>query len=227
MDIKLNYIEKGQGRPFVFLHGNGESSEYFIHQIEHFSKCYRVIAVDTRGHGKSPRGDKPFTLDQFVDDLHGFLDEMGIAKAIILGFSDGGNIALLFALKYPDYVEKLILNAANLNPRGMKVGVRIPIWLDYALQTIISLFDKKAGTKIEILALMVKQPDIKGIELLKIGVPTLVIAGDRDMIKDEHTRYIHKQLKYGKLCIIKGDHFVANKNSQLFNQKVEEFLGSA
>ncbi len=226
MDIKLNYIEKGQGRPFVLLHGNGESSEYFIHQIEYFSKCYRVIAVDTRGHGKSPRGDRPFALDQFVDDLHGFLDEMGIAKATILGFSDGGNIALLFALKHPNYVEKLILNAANLNPRGMKIGVRISVCLEYGLQSFISLFNKKAGSKREILALMVNQPDIKGTDLLKIGVPTLVIAGDRDMIKDEHTRYIHKQLRYGKLNIIEGDHFVANKNSQLFNQKIEEFLGS-
>ena len=74
MEFQLYYTEQGQGTPFVLLHGNGESSDYFSHQIEHFSKTYRVIAVDTRGHGKSPRGDAPFTLAQFVEDLKQLLD---------------------------------------------------------------------------------------------------------------------------------------------------------
>lgn len=100
MDIKLNYIEKGEGTPLVLLHGNGGSLECFKSQIEYFSKKYRVIALDTRGHGKSPRGDKPFTIKQFADDLKDFLDDLGIKRAILLGFSDGGNIALTFALKY-------------------------------------------------------------------------------------------------------------------------------
>ena len=120
MDIKLNYIEKGKGTPLVLLHGNGGSLECFRSQIEYFSKKYRVIALDTRGHGKSPRGDKPFTIKQFVDDLKDFLDELGIKRAILFGFSDGGNIALTFALKYGEYVEKLILNGANLFPKGLK-----------------------------------------------------------------------------------------------------------
>ena len=73
MDIKLNYIEKGKGTPLVLLHGNGGSLECFRSQIDYFSKKYRVIALDTRGHGKSPRGDKPFTIKQFADDLKDFL----------------------------------------------------------------------------------------------------------------------------------------------------------
>ena len=96
MEFQLYYTEQGQGTPFVLLHGNGESSDYFSHQIEHFSKTYRVIAVDTRGHGKSPRGDAPFTLAQFVEDLKQLLDYLELKKIILLGFSDGGNIAMMF-----------------------------------------------------------------------------------------------------------------------------------
>ena len=80
MDIQLHYEEYGQGEVLLLLHGNGESGEYFRNQIPYFSKKYRVIAVDTRGHGKSPRGTEPFTIRQFADDLKGFMDEKKIAR---------------------------------------------------------------------------------------------------------------------------------------------------
>ena len=79
-DIQLHYIEQGQGKPLIMLHGNGESCDYFEHQIPCFSSDYHVIAVDTRGHGKSPRGEKPFTIKQFAEDLHDFMDEKCIEK---------------------------------------------------------------------------------------------------------------------------------------------------
>ena len=130
MEISLYWEERGNGTPLVLLHGNGEDGTYFARQMEEFSRDFRVLAVDTRGHGRSPRGTAPFTLDQFAEDLKDFLDGRGIARAAILGFSDGGNIALLFALRYPSCVEKLIVNGANLYPSGMKTGV----WLATELE---------------------------------------------------------------------------------------------
>lgn len=116
MDIRLCCVEAGEGFPLVLLHGNGEDHTYFKRQMGPFSQHFRVIAVDTRGHGESPRGTAPFTLEQFAEDLKEFLDGRSITRCHLLGFSDGGNIALLFALKYPEYVEKLILNGADLVP---------------------------------------------------------------------------------------------------------------
>lgn len=127
MDIKLYYTEEGSGTPLILLHGNGEDGSYFVHQIKYFKNRYRVIALDTRGHGQSPRGEKPFTIRQFAEDLHDFMDEKGIGKAHILGFSDGGNIALVFALKYPERVAHLVLNGANLDASGVKPSTQIPI----------------------------------------------------------------------------------------------------
>ena len=101
MDIKHFFIEKGQGEPIILLDGNGENCGYFQGQIDEFSKGYHVYAIDTRGHGKTSRGNMPFTIQQFADDLLGFMDEHRIEKAHLLGFSDGGNIAVVFAIKYP------------------------------------------------------------------------------------------------------------------------------
>ena len=114
MDIRLCCVEAGEGFPLVLLHGNGEDHTYFKRQMGPFSQHFRVIAVDTRGHGESPRGTAPFTLEQFAEDLKEFLDGRSITRCHLLGFSDGGNIALLFALKYPEYVEKLILDPKHI-----------------------------------------------------------------------------------------------------------------
>lgn len=224
MDIALNYIEKGAGFPLILLHGNGESAEYFEYQTAYFSSSYRVIAIDTRGHGTSPRGMEPFTIVQFAKDLKEFLDGMGITKAHILGFSDGGNIALEFALKYGSYVEKLVLNGANLNPGGVKKSVQIPICIGYGIVSIITLFSKPAIRKKELLGLMVNQPDITPEQLRTVTAQTLVLVGSRDMIKGEHSRLIADSLKHGTYCCLEGTHFIAHEEPEAFNRAVERFL---
>ncbi|WP_251319056.1 alpha/beta fold hydrolase [Flintibacter muris] len=224
MDIHLNYTIAGQGFPLVMLHGNGEDHTYFKRQMEPFSQQYQVIALDTRGHGQSPRGTAPFTLEQFAEDLKDFLDNREIRRCHLLGFSDGGNIAVLFALKYPDYVEKLILNGADLSPSGVKLSTQIPIVLGWGLLQIIRRFDKKAQPKWELLDLMTTQPHIKPASLSALTMPTLVVAGERDMIRDRHTRLIARSIPNSRLSILPGDHFVARRNWQAFNPVVLEFL---
>ena len=219
MDIKLHYVEKGEGFPLILLHGNGEEHTYFVHQIEHFSKSRRVIAIDTRGHGASPRGTAPFTIKRFAEDLLCFMDEQSIEKADILGFSDGGNIALTFALEHQDRINKLILNGANLFPKGVKASVQIPVVIGYYLAKILG-----GKEKAELLGLMVKEPNSSPNELQTLTIPTLVIAGDHDMIKTSHTELIAASIPNSTLCIIPGDHFIANNCSSIFNSILDKFL---
>ena len=223
MDVKLNYVEAGAGFPLVLLHGNGEDHTYFKRQMEPFSARYRVIAVDTRGHGDSPRGSAPFTLEQFAGDLKEFLDQMGIASCHLLGFSDGGNIALLFALKYARYLKKLVLNGADLRPSGVKLSTQVPIVLHWCASGLAMLGGGSAA-RWEMLNLMVTQPHISRRALKDLEVPTLVIAGDRDMIRESHTRAIAAALPDSRLAILPGDHFVARRNWAAFNAAVLEFL---
>lgn len=225
-DISLHFVEQGGGKLLILLHGNGEDGSYFKHQIDCFSSNYRVISIDTRGHGQSPRGEKPFTIVQFAEDLHDFMDEKGIAKAILLGFSDGGNIALTFALKYPERVERMIVDGANLFPRGVKPLYQWPIEIGYRIAKLFAKKSDKAKQNAEMLGLMVNEPHIDPVELARLTMPVLVVAGTKDMIKESHTRLIHNSLPNAQLAILEGDHFVANKNAEAFNKAVEEFLGS-
>ena len=224
MDIELNYLERGSGPPLILLHGNAERLSYFKYQFDFFASHYRVIAIDTRGHGASPRGEAAFTLSQFADDLKCFLDRLGISKTRLLGFSDGGNIALLFALRFPDMVEALILNGANLNPWGVKLSVQLPVCMGYGLASVIALFDRHAAAKRDMLGLMVHQPNIRTSELAALDMPVLVIAGSRDMIRESHTRKIARSIPGAQLCMIEGDHFIARRKSDVFNRKVLKFL---
>ena len=217
LDIQLHYVEQGQGKPLILLHGNGENCDYFEHQIPCFAREYRVIAMDTRGHGQSPRGEKPFTIVQFAEDLHDFMDQNTIGKAILLGFSDGGNIALTFALKYPERVEKLIIDGANLFPSGVRPLYQWPIEIGYRIAKLFAKKSEKAKQNAEMLALMVNEPHIEPSELARLTMPVLVVAGTKDMIEESHTRLIYKSLPNAKLEIIEGDHFVANKCPKAFS----------
>ena len=224
MDIELHCEETGGGEPLVLLHGNGEDGTYFTHQIAHFSQRFRVLALDTRGHGKSPRGEAPFTIRQFARDLLAFLDARDIERAHLLGFSDGGNIALAFALAHPERVGKLVLNGANLNARGVKRSVQVPIELGYRMARLFAGLSAKARTNAEMLGLMVNDPNVAPEELAALTAPTLVIAGENDMIREDHTRLIAERIPNARLAFVPGDHFVAAKNPAAFNREVERFL---
>lgn len=224
MDINHYYIEKGTGFPLILLHGNGEDCGYFVHQMEPFAKHFRVIAIDTRGHGQTPRGEASFSIRQFAEDLLDFMNLHQIEKAHILGFSDGGNIAMVFALMHPERVEKLILNGANLKASGVKRKVQIPIEIGYRIAKIFATKSPAARKNAEMLGLMVNDPNVKAEELSCIQNPTLVIAGEKDMIKDSHTRLIAKSIPGAMLSIIPGNHFIANKNPDTFNEAVLRFL---
>lgn len=222
--MDINYIEKGSGTPLILLHGNGEDSSYFSNQIVYFSKEYRVIAIDSRGHGKSERGEEPLSLKQFAKDLKAFMDEKGIEKANILGFSDGANVAILFALRYPKMVDRLILNGANLFPSGVKNRYQMPIEVGYIMTSVFAKRSEKAKEKNELLSLMVNEPRINPKRLKKLDMKTLVIVGKNDMIKESHTWLIYESLPNAELKVIDGNHFIAQKNPEEFNKAVEEFL---
>ena len=226
MDVQLYSRQRGSGEALLLLHGNGENGSYFRHQMDFFSRSYRVIAIDTRGHGRSPRGSAPFTLDQFADDLLAFMDEAALDSADLLGFSDGGNIALVFALRYPERVNRLILNGANLSGGGVKARYQLPIVLGWRIASLFAERSEKARRNAEMLGLMVNDPNISPLELAKLTMPTLVVCGTKDMIKESHTRMIAENIPNARLVILPGDHFVANRHPAEFNQVVDDFLES-
>lgn len=224
MDIQHYYTDSGNGEPLILLHGNGEDSRYFSGQIQAFSGRYRVIAVDSRGHGKTPRGEAPFTIRQFAEDLAGFLDRLHLQQVDLLGFSDGANIAMCFAFTYPERVKKLILNGGNLAASGIRPSAQIPVEIHYRVLRCFAKKNAKAAARAEILGLMVGQPNITPAELSRITAKTLVIAGTKDVVKRRHTIQISNAIKNAEVVFLEGDHFVSSKDPEAFNRAVEAFL---
>ena len=224
MDIEHYFLEKGQGEPLILLHGNGENCGYFRGQIDAFAERYHVYAIDTRGHGRTPRGSMPFTIRQFAEDLLGFMDAHGMEKAHLLGFSDGGNIAMIFAIRHPERVDRLILNGANLDAGGVRRITQIPIEIGYRIAGRFSGRSESAKRNAEMLGLMVNDPNVAPEELGSIRAKTLVIAGTRDMIRKDHTMLIADSIPGAELVFLRGDHFIAGKHPDEFNRAVLEFL---
>ena len=146
------------------------------------------------------------------------MTERDIVSAIILGFSDGANIAMTFAMEHPEMVKALILNGGNLNPEGIKRSTQIPIELGYKIAKRFAKKSQGAKKNAEMLGLMVNEPNIEPTEL------SLVICGTSDMVKDAHTKEIAGSIKNAKLTLIKGNHFIASKRPEEFNRAVDEFL---
>jgi len=220
--VDIYYEIHGEGEPILCLHGNGEDSSYFKPQVEGFSKNYKVILIDSRGHGKSSFGDSKLSLNLLAKDVINVLKELNIDKVHLLGFSDGGNIALTIALKNPEIIKTLSLVGANLQPKDIKLFARIPIIIGYGVYNIFSINKKK-----EVMGLMVKEPYFKVGELNTIDIPTLVVAGEKDLIKESCTNLISKSIKNSKLAIIKvGDHFVSSKKPEVFNKIFSDLIST-
>lgn len=222
MDIQLHYTCCGSGEPLLLLHGNGEDGSYFVHQLRDFSHEFLVCAIDTRGHGDSPMGTAPFTLDQFAEDLLHFMDRHEIESANLLGFSDGGNIALLFALRHPERVKRLILNAANLYPEGLEPWLLQSFWDSY--EAAKQSDTPEARKEAQLLELMIYEPHIDPAALQSLTMPALVIVGDQDIIQKEHTRLIAESLPNARLTVISGGHDCAHQNPADFNEAVWQFF---
>ncbi len=216
----LSYTEKGCGRPLILLHGNGSSSRYFKKQIEYFSAKFRVIAVDTRGHGKSPRGGGPFTMERFADDLKDFMDELKIKKADLLGFSDGANIALIFSMRWPEMVSHLVICGANLNPCGLRMLPVLFFKLRYHMAKKICRDRKKA----ELADLAANQPHIDKNALHVLKMPVLVLAGTFDIVRGSHTKLIAEAIPGSQLGIMFGVHALPSVRTAKFNRMVDRFL---
>ncbi len=222
------YVEiYGQGEPLLFIHGNGGSINNFTKQIPYFAKNYKVIIADSRAHGKSTDAADSLTYEMMADDYAALLDQMKIDSAYVVGWSDGGINGLLMAIRHPKKVKKLAITGANLRPDTTAVPQEV--W-DLVVPTYNELkakADKNAMEKggFKLLKLLVENPHIPLSDLKKISCPTLVIGGDHDVIKEEHTMEIYKNIPNAYLWILPNSgHATAIVYADEFNSKVEMFF---
>ncbi|MBX9808334.1 MAG: alpha/beta hydrolase [Flavobacteriaceae bacterium] len=221
--VKLYYKIYGKGEPLLMIHGNGGSFACFENQVKEFSKHFKVILVDCRGRGNSTyQKGVELTFDLQVEDINLFLDELNIPKTNILGWSDGGIIGLILAIKHPEKVNKLVTSGANIFPEGV-------IYFEDMKKNAVDLEAKNANHEndlaIDLNNLDLKYPNLNFNNLNVIKSKSLIIAGDHDMIKSDHTIKIYESIPNAQLVILpNSSHSALIENSKLFNEIVLHFL---
>jgi pimeloyl-ACP methyl ester carboxylesterase len=217
----------GTGKPLLVIHGNGGSINNFIYQIPYFSKKYKVIIADSRAQGKSTDKGDSLTYEMMADDYAALLDAMKIDSAYVIGWSDGGINGLLLSIRHPKKVKKLAVTGANLVPDTTAVPQEI--W-DMVTPTLTELKNKPGKTDqeknaLKLFKLLAEQPHISLTDLQKITCPALVIGGDHDVIKEEHTMLIYKNIPKSYLWILPGSgHSTPVVYKDDFNKVVDRFF---
>ena len=232
--IRLWHAVFGQGEPVVFLHGGLANAEYWGLQVPAVAQRYQVIVLDSRGHGRSTRDDRPFGYDLMADDVVGLLDYLGLKRAAVVGWSDGGILGLDLAIRHPERVSKVFAFAANTDPSGVVAGVEknptFAAFIDRAAHEYARLSATPKGYELFLAAISrmwATQPNWTAGQLRAIGTPVLVVDGDHDeAIKRGHTERIAASIPGAGLLILpETNHFAFLQDAEAFTWHVLHFLG--
>ncbi|HEX2607156.1 MAG TPA: alpha/beta hydrolase [Flavisolibacter sp.] len=228
--IKMYAEVYGKGSPLLIIHGNGGSIKDFVNQIPYFSKSYKVIVADSRAQGKSTDKNDSLSYEMMADDYAGLLDAMKIDSAYVIGWSDGGINGLLLAIRHPEKVKKLAITGANLWPDTTAVFDEVEQVIDPAYNYLKTKSEKTAEEAAgwKLMRLLKEQPHIELSELEKISVPTLVMGGDHDVIKPEHTLLIAQHIPNSYLWILPNSgHSTPIVYKEDFNRNIAAFFKTA
>ncbi|MBS1976191.1 MAG: alpha/beta hydrolase [Bacteroidetes bacterium] len=217
--VNIYYEVYGTGKPLVIVHGNGGSIRGRASFIEEFSRKYKVIAMDNRCHGKSDCPAQHLTYQQMAEDLNILLARLNADSTFIWGHSDGAIIGLLLAMSHPDKVKKLLASGANLRPDTTAVDPDVFPLLDKMKPSL------KDSLQIKRLQLLLTEPHIPTRDLQTIKADVLIMAGDRDFIRNKHTLEIFDNIPGALLCILPGtSHGVFQDREKWFKEILYDFF---
>jgi pimeloyl-ACP methyl ester carboxylesterase len=217
----------GSGPPLLMIHGNGGNMSAFAKNIPYFAAHYKVILADSRSQGRSLDPDHPLNFEMMADDYAALLDAMHIDSAYVIGWSDGGINALLLAIRHPEKVKRLASTGANLWPTADAFAPGI--WDDEkkeyeaGLHKTYTTAQEKNDRKIFLLDC--QEPHITLAQLHTIQAPSLIIAGDHDVISLSHTLLIYQNIPHAELWVVPNSgHATLIEHTADFNKTVDNFF---
>lgn len=190
--IKLYYEKTGTGTPIIMLHGNGEDHKIFNKTVQILKNHYTVYAIDSRDHGKSGKVNE-LHYEDMADDVYDFITLLNLEKPIVYGFSDGGILALILAVKHQDILSKIIVSGVNAAPNGLKTIHILTYKISY-------FFHKNPKVK-----MMLTEPNISDNMLKSIKIPAVITAGSNDMIKQRHMQHIANCIPNSTFTVFKNE----------------------
>lgn len=189
--ITLAYTKSGEGKPLILVHGNGEEHSIFDKTVDVLKEHFTCYCLDSRGHGQSTPVEE-YHYQDMADDVQAFIQELELKDVTFCGFSDGGIVGLLLAMQCEE-IKNLIVCGANMTPPGVK-------WQVLGIMRTLYLFKKDPKVY-----LMLSEPDITEEQLSGIKAKTLVLAGEKDLIRHEHTKKIAAAIPGSALRLIRGE----------------------
>jgi len=232
--IRLWYEEFGHGSPVILIHGGLANSDYWGLQAPFLAGRYRVIVLDSRGHGRSTRTDTPIGYDLMSSDVLALMDYLDIRKAALVGWSDGAIIGLDMAIHHPERVARLFAFAANSDPSGVKDVSKSPVFTAYeerAAKEYARLSPTPAQFKAfltDIEHMWASEPHFTDEQLRSIKVPTWIVDGDHDeAIERKNTDHMASLIPgCGELILPEVGHFAFLQDPVMFNESLVHFLSA-
>lgn len=224
--IRIYHEFHGQGKDTVLLlHGNGQSIRDFRNQIPVLSREFTVVAIDSRAHGYTSDDGKGITYEVMADDVNSLMDSLKIRYVNIIGWSDGGNTGLILAMRHPDKVKSLAVMGANLYCDNSSVDNKLTEQLRITWKKLVDAHTPETDYQLRMIRMLLNEPNIRPEELRRITCPVLVMAGSKDLIKENHTKLIAEKINRSSLVIFEnGTHFEPQENPDRFNKTVLNFL---
>ena len=231
--IRLFHAEWGSGEPVILLHGGLGSIEAWANQIPALGD-YRVIAIDSRGHGRSTRDDRPYSYALMANDVVALMDEMNIPKAAFVGWSDGGIIALELAINHPDRIKGALVIGTNYTLDGIDPGVETNEVFGRYVGEAAKLYSANSPTPDqfekfvgEIAGMWGSQPNYTEAEMKGVSAPfTVVQALEDEAIIDAHAEKMASLLPGSTYVPLDGvSHFAMWQDPARLNAEIRKFLG--
>jgi pimeloyl-ACP methyl ester carboxylesterase len=236
---QVYYEISGEGEPLLLLHGGFGTVEDFAFQTPELAKHFKVVAFERPGHGRSADDGEPFSFNRMTDYTIDFMDSLGLKAANLVGWSDGAALALLVAIARPDLVKRIVsvggfFDTGNLTERDKDwLKAATPESFRKAVPEVVKRYEELAPDGPahfpivfeKTVRMWLNEPNIRKEELAKIVAPTLVMAGDKESIPQEHTLELFRSIKNSQLCILPAStHFLLSENSTKANRTILEFL---
>jgi pimeloyl-ACP methyl ester carboxylesterase len=231
---RIWYATYGSGKPVILLHGGlGNSSNWGYQVPALVENGYRTIVIDSRGHGRSTRDEKPYSYELMASDVLSVMNALRVEKATLIGWSDGACTALILGDKNPERVAGVFFFACNMDSSGTKEFEFTPIierclnrhMKDYAQ---LSTTPDQFGTFSEAVGHMQRtQPNYSADDLTKINVPVVIVhSEDDEFIKREHAEYLAQSIPNAEFVFLPGvSHFAPLQRPEQFNDAMLTFLG--
>jgi pimeloyl-ACP methyl ester carboxylesterase len=225
---------EAHGVPVLLLHGGEGNSNYFGNLVPILVKHgYRVIAIDSRGHGRSTRTDVPITYHLMAEDVIQVLDRLKIQRVSLVGWSDGGCIGYDLAINHPQRLARLFAFGADADVSGLNDdGANSPVFRAYSARVrdeyrrLSPTPEQWENFDAAINKMWYSLPAYTADQLRSVAVPTTIADGEHDeVIRREHVKYIAATIPHARLVVIPDvSHFAMLQNPKAFGDVVLEFL---